>query len=316
MKNKAAVICAKGLGDGLLMMIAAEAFRNKNFEVDIFHPAHDILSPLFSKEYRWLKLNINNLQSYAQIILQHDHGENAFNCMKKRNSGELNQLKIFFPKKSAEYTTKDFLFHLKHTAAWNIARSMQEILHLDSMPLDNGLIRPNGLFRKFPKRIVIHPTSADKQKNWLPNQFLQLVTQLQKMGFEPTMIVSPAEKNEWKSFCSHICPLRTFPNLQQVAAFLYESGFFIGNDSGIGHLASNVGLPTLTICGNRKIAELWRPGWSINELAMISFPLPNFKGIHFRIREWCWPIFVPVCKVLHKFEILYQRVYEQIGSSN
>ena len=95
-----------------------------------------------------------------------------------------------------------------------------------------------------------------------------------------------------------------FKSLKEVAAFLYESGYLIGNDSGLGHLASNLNIPTLTISGNPKRVRLWRPDWALNHVVTIPFPLPNFKGIRMRVRENFWQHFIPVARTLKAFRKL------------
>ena len=58
---------------------------------------------------------------------------------------------------------------------------------------------------------------------------------------------------------------------------------------------------TLTISGNPKRVRLWRPDWGHGKVVTIPFPLPNFKGINFRIRENHWQNFVPVSRVFKSF---------------
>jgi ADP-heptose:LPS heptosyltransferase len=43
------------------------------------------------------------------------------------------------------------------------------------------------------------------------------------------------------SFANARFAMPDFQSLSDVAAFIYESGRFVGNDSGLAHLASNVG---------------------------------------------------------------------------
>ncbi|GAB4184418.1 MAG: glycosyltransferase family 9 protein [Simkaniaceae bacterium] len=315
-RKNAAVICAKGIGDGLLMMIAAAKLCNAGYAVDIFHPSKDLLAPLFPRQYHWLSFSQYNPSFYGLTILQNDHGENAWKLIEMRKKGILDNLKIFFPKKSLAFTLEDYLFDPQKSAAENIVAGMRKILHFTTEDKDNHLIRPSGSFRKQLQRIIIHPTSADKSKNWLPLQFFLLAAQLEKKGFSPVFTVSSEEAPVWRKFLQNSFSLLSFPDLSKLAAYLYESGFFIGNDSGIGHLASNLGIPTLTICGNRKISKIWRPDWSLSEIVQIPFPLPNFKGINMRIRERFWPIFIPVSKVQKKFKILQSRAYAQISSSH
>ncbi|MFX0139468.1 MAG: glycosyltransferase family 9 protein, partial [Candidatus Hodarchaeota archaeon] len=145
--------------------------------------------------------------------------------------------------------------------------------------------------------------------NWNPLKYLHLAIKLKKEGWEVSFIVSPQERKEWLHVLNQGFLLPKFTNLQEIAEYLYESAFLIGNDSGIGHLASNLKIPTLTISGNPKRVRLWRPDFFLGNIVTISFPLPNFKGIHFRFREKYWHHFISVsqiCKAFHQLVKKYE----------
>ena len=55
--------------------------------------------------------------------------------------------------------------------------------------------------------------------------------------------------------------LKNFINL---ASYQYESALHIGTDSGNGHFASALGLPTVTIVNRRSTSFAWRPNWASN----------------------------------------------------
>ena len=149
---------------------------------------------------------------------------------------------------------------------------------------ENGISPPAGLnLRKNEKRVCIHPTSAEVSKNWVPERFLQLGDRLQKKGFEPVFIMSKAESEEWQTVVNNAFPLIGFSTIADCAAYLYESGYFIGNDSGGGHLASCLGIPTLSIHGRKKKARLWQPGWGH---VRVATPRVNFIGNHLRQHYW------------------------------
>lgn len=166
---------------------------------------------------------------------------------------------------------------------------------------------PKGaLFERYPRRIALHPTSADVKRNWLPIQYLKLARLLKKRGFDVAFTVSAEEHPYWRHVEEEGFSLPYFTTLSETAYFLYESGFFIGNDSGLGHLASNLGVSTLTISGNHRRVRLWRPDWAPGAIITPPFPLPNFKGINFRARENWWPLFVGVKRVMRAFLKAYE----------
>ena len=117
--------------------------------------------------------------------------------------------------------------------------------------------------------------------------------------------MSPQERHEWESE-KELEILHT-PCLKTLATYLYESGFFIGNDSGLGHLASNLKIPTLTIAGNAKQIKLWRPDWSLGQVVTPLFLLPNFKGLHLSLRDNFWQHFIPIRRTIKAFQKLVKE---------
>ena len=87
-------------------------------------------------------------------------------------------------------------------------------------------------YQRHDKRIVIHPTSGHEQRNWPAEKFLALAIRLQAEGFDPVFMMSPAEAKEWADLENKV-PLAVFPDLSDAAGYMYESKYFIGNDSGL-----------------------------------------------------------------------------------
>jgi heptosyltransferase-3 len=88
-------------------------------------------------------------------------------------------------------------------------------------------LRPKIAVKSMPREtIVIHPFSGSARKNWPYENFLELAKRL------PLPV-------EWAQ--------ERFENLLELAEWLGGARLYIGNDSGITHLAAAVGLPVLTI---------------------------------------------------------------------
>ena len=65
-------------------------------------------------------------------------------------------------------------------------------------------------------------------RNWPQEKFLKIAYLLKESGYDPVFI--PGKGNEeWKRFNLKI---EEFDTLDSLSNYLYESGFFIGNDSG------------------------------------------------------------------------------------
>ncbi|MCB1106904.1 MAG: glycosyltransferase family 9 protein [Chlamydiia bacterium] len=295
--TSSALLCASGIGDGLLMMIVARHLKKCGLDPTIFHDHAETLSPLFEGYLFKKHVPLDKLKTFKTIIVQNDNSKRAWDLFDMRNQGKMDQVRFIFPTPSKNFKEGDFLCNPKAPLASNLAHACSALL--GSHPSkDNDLTIPNGKHQKHPKRVVIHPTSNDPKRNWKKEQFLALAQKLKEKGFVPTFCVSPSERGEWEGLG---IDLPQFESLKEVASFIYESGYFIGNDSGLGHLASNLGIKTLTISGNPKRVRLWRPDWTLGKVVTLPFPLPNFKGIHFRFRENQWQTFVPVRKVFKAF---------------
>jgi ADP-heptose:LPS heptosyltransferase len=86
------------------------------------------------------------------------------------------------------------------------------------------------------------------------------------MNFHPIFAVSSKEHQLWTEKKGNIYETPKIHSLSELAEMVYESGYVIGNDSLLGHLASNLHIPSLIIANDRKRMRLWRPGWLKGEV--------------------------------------------------
>ena len=164
----------------------------------------------------------------------------------------------------------------------------------------NGMTPPPGLqHRKYPLRVAIHPTASTADKCWLPSRFIRLAIRLRELGFSPEFVVAPQERADWLYIERFGLKLPDLGSLDNVATWVYESGWFIGNDSGIGHLASSLHIPTLSLFMRRGIARTWRPDWGTGQVLIGSTYLPT--GF---LKERYWKYMLSVRQVSRAFEQL------------
>jgi hypothetical protein len=197
----------------------------------------------------------------------------------------------------------------RNTMVDNIATFCRDMMHLKNVNRSNGLIPPANLtYQKYRNRVIIHPESTKEAKNWLPSQFLKLSWYLKRQGWFPIFIVSPKERAEWKSRVRMAFPMPLFNSLSELASYIYESGIMIGTDSGIGHLASSLGIPTITIHRKRDPHYRWRPGWHTGKIVT---PLVSIT-----IKRKCyWRRALPVQKVISAIKSLNKQIdREQVGA--
>jgi heptosyltransferase III len=103
--------------------------------------------------------------------------------------------------------------------------------------------------------MVVHPGASSRRKQWGTDRFAHLVTLLAETSNQVLVCEGPLDHevvNEvLASVPAHhlktaLRQIRT-KNLMQLAAMIQCCRLYIGNDSGIGHLAAGTGIPTLSL---------------------------------------------------------------------
>lgn len=111
-----------------------------------------------------------------------------------------------------------------------------------------GDLSPPGM----APRILIHPGSGSPAKNWPIARFREVAARLEREGFPVQWILGPADHLEVPGPCLRGVDLLT------LAGGLAGSRLYLGNDSGVSHLAAAVGCPAVVIFGPTD-AVVWAP---------------------------------------------------------
>ena len=108
--------------------------------------------------------------------------------------------------------------------------------------------------------MVVHPGSGSPTKNWPAERFVEIMRRLQAAGRETVAVLGEADVAEAAVLARELpeMPVLAGLTLTELAATLAECGAFLGNDSGIAHLAAAVGLPTTALFGPSD-ADVWAP---------------------------------------------------------
>lgn len=112
-------------------------------------------------------------------------------------------------------------------------------------------------------RIAIHLGSGSETKNWPIDHWHRLITELQKsfLHMQITCITGEAEEARGTTFSGdstgHLDHWHALP-LTELAARLGRCSLFMGHDSGISHLASACGVPSILLFGPTDPAT-WAP---------------------------------------------------------
>jgi heptosyltransferase-2/heptosyltransferase-3 len=107
---------------------------------------------------------------------------------------------------------------------------------------------------------LIHPAAAFATKQWATENFARVVEFLAERGYASVAIAAPHEKAIVESL-SDECSVQIVSlelSLPEVTALAARSQLFVGNDSGIAHIAAATGTPSVVIFGSSNVAH-WRP---------------------------------------------------------
>jgi lipopolysaccharide heptosyltransferase II len=122
---------------------------------------------------------------------------------------------------------------------------------------------------------VIHPAAAFDTKQWATENFAHVATELEARGLTPVAIVSAKERRVVESLMQQT-PARVIGlsdlSLPEVTALTSRARLFVGNDSGIAHIAAAAGAPCVVIFGSSNVTH-WRP-WTTNPNEVVREEMP------------------------------------------
>jgi hypothetical protein len=242
--KKVGLLCSEGIANGLMMMVASHRLMCEGARVITFHNRLHELSPWFGEHDFAFRPNIEDVEAaFAPLdllIVQYDSSPYTKEVIQILSAKQNPKLSIFYPTYSKythpKLTPIDRIFDKNLPMVDNIAIAISSILQLNDHSKNNGLLPPQHLLhRRYRKRVAILPSSQTLHK------YQKIADDVSRYGFNPLLLDSQ--------------------DLSLGASIIYESGYFIGPESDLCHLASNLQIPTLVVSGNKKPLGLWRPGW-------------------------------------------------------
>jgi heptosyltransferase III len=115
-----------------------------------------------------------------------------------------------------------------------------------------------GLTERGPL-VMLHPGSGGRSKNWPAERFVALAGELARQR-NVTVVATfgPADAVARASFVAQPSVLLHCLPLLELSGLFSKAALYVGNDSGISHLAALSGAPTLVLFGPTEPA-LWQP---------------------------------------------------------
>ena len=109
--------------------------------------------------------------------------------------------------------------------------------------------------------VALHVGSGSPRKNWPAERFAAVADRLAERGIRVLLVSGPADEAQADAFLRSTrnrVLVAESPRLGELAALLARADAYLGNDSGVSHLAAAVGTPTVAIFGPTDPA-LWAP---------------------------------------------------------
>ena len=130
-------------------------------------------------------------------------------------------------------------------------------------PAAAGLSRPYA---------VVHPGGGSPNKLWPGDRFRDIIQEAAGRGCAGAVVLGEAEEGLREEWTSASLPpewiLLDCPSLSSLAVLLSGATAYLGNDSGVTHLAAALGLPGLAVFRS-EFVEAWRP---FGKIATIDAP--------------------------------------------
>jgi hypothetical protein len=107
-------------------------------------------------------------------------------------------------------------------------------------------------------RVLIHPGAGSPRKRWPLSNFLNVAVQAEAFGLIPQFVIGPAEEDLLPELAARQAAVQRPEDCIGLLALLRSAAAYIGNDSGVSHLAAWAGLPSVVIFGPTDPVR-WQP---------------------------------------------------------
>lgn len=163
------------------------------------------------------------------------------------------------------------------------------------------------------KLALIHPAAAFSTKQWATKNFAKVCDYLSDKDIHP-VAVATGKENAVLQRLEKLAdsPLSSFDDLSlpEITALAARSRIFVGNDSGIAHIAAAVGTPSIVIFGSSN-REHWHP-WTDapNEIVFEKFSCQPCAGY------FCKEFDEPRCILDVKIETVVAAIQRNLVESS
>ncbi|MCX7705989.1 MAG: glycosyltransferase family 9 protein [bacterium] len=146
-----------------------------------------------------------------------------------------------------------------HPVPENLSCNVSEYLLQPLRKIGLQIYYPEIKKKTFNNTFFIHPGSGSKKKNWKKENFVEVFHHFKKK-YKCRVILGECEIDDYKYWEKNIGKHNIIvPDDITVLSQVLETGdYYLGNDSGVSHLAAFLGLKTFIIFGPTD-PEIWAP---------------------------------------------------------
>jgi predicted lipopolysaccharide heptosyltransferase III len=122
---------------------------------------------------------------------------------------------------------------------------------------------------------LVHPAAAFETKTWAAEKFARVVEHLAERGLASVVVAAPNERGVVEAVRQNSRALfasLTDLSLPELTALAARASVFVGNDSGVAHVAAAVGAPSVVVFGSSNVAH-WSP-WTRAPFEVVREEMP------------------------------------------
>ena len=122
---------------------------------------------------------------------------------------------------------------------------------------------------------LVHPAAAFDTKTWAAENFARVVERLDSRGLATVAVAGPGEERVVEALRAHSrASVVSFTDLSlpELTALASRARLFVGNDSGVAHVAAAVGVPQVVVFGSSNVAH-WSP-WTRAPFEVVREEMP------------------------------------------
>ncbi|MBW2109103.1 MAG: glycosyltransferase family 9 protein [Deltaproteobacteria bacterium] len=144
-----------------------------------------------------------------------------------------------------------------HVAAYVMAQMAEKVLGGNGNGRDKAesgvSLGPIDIVEKKKDLLVIHPGAGSRRKRWALDRFVELAGVLGNADVRIVFLIGPADGDLLSALKERVAGMpmdvRVTDVLDEVVDLMASARGFVGNDSGLAHLAAFLGIPTVAVFG-------------------------------------------------------------------